>query len=72
MESLTSGAKGITLNDDLTKTSQERLDLFYVFVKVGFTVDHTASQFLLFFSYAFPSPAQFHKACKHKNFLSTE
>ncbi|XP_033627197.1 eukaryotic translation initiation factor 5-like [Asterias rubens] len=33
MESLTSGAKGITLNDDLTKTSQERLDLFYVFVK---------------------------------------
>ncbi|XP_038075868.1 eukaryotic translation initiation factor 5-like [Patiria miniata] len=33
MQSLTSGAKGITLNDDLSKTSQERLDIFYMFVK---------------------------------------
>ncbi|GBN52267.1 Eukaryotic translation initiation factor 5 [Araneus ventricosus] len=33
MESLTSGAKGLMLNDDLEKSPQERLDLFYVFVK---------------------------------------
>lgn len=34
MESLTSGAKGLMLNDDLEKSPQERLDLFYEFVKV--------------------------------------
>jgi len=33
MESLTSGAKGLMLNDDLEKSPQERLDLFYEFVK---------------------------------------
>uniref|UniRef100_T1IQQ0 Eukaryotic translation initiation factor 5 n=1 Tax=Strigamia maritima TaxID=126957 RepID=T1IQQ0_STRMM len=34
MEALTDGAKVITLNDDLEKTQQERLDIFYNFVKV--------------------------------------
>ena len=34
MQSLTHGAKGLTLNDDLEKTQQERLDIFYQFVKV--------------------------------------
>ncbi|GFQ66337.1 eukaryotic translation initiation factor 5 [Trichonephila clavata] len=33
MDSLTSGAKGLMLNDDLEKSPQERLDLFYEFVK---------------------------------------
>lgn len=33
MECLTSGAKGLMLNDDLEKSPQERLDLFYTFVK---------------------------------------
>lgn len=33
MESLTSGAKTLMLNDDLEKSPQERLDLFYEFVK---------------------------------------
>ncbi|XP_055941320.1 eukaryotic translation initiation factor 5-like [Argiope bruennichi] len=33
MESLTSGAKGLMLNDDLEKSPQERLDLFYEFIK---------------------------------------
>lgn len=33
LESLTSGAKGLMLNDDLEKSPQERLDLFYEFVK---------------------------------------
>lgn len=33
MEALTSGAKGLMLNDDLEKTPQERLDLFYEYVK---------------------------------------
>ncbi|XP_071512104.1 eukaryotic translation initiation factor 5-like [Diadema antillarum] len=33
MQSLTGGAKGLTLNDDLEKTQQERLDIFYKFVK---------------------------------------
>ncbi|GFS89920.1 eukaryotic translation initiation factor 5 [Nephila pilipes] len=33
MESLTSGAKGLMLNDDMEKSPQERLDLFYEFVK---------------------------------------
>ncbi|GIY41426.1 eukaryotic translation initiation factor 5 [Caerostris extrusa] len=33
METLTSGAKGLMLNDDLEKSPQERLDLFYEFVK---------------------------------------
>lgn len=33
MESLSTGAKGLMLNDDLEKTAQERLDLFYEFVK---------------------------------------
>lgn len=32
MEDLTDGAKGITLNDDLDKPQQERLELFYKFV----------------------------------------
>ncbi|XP_015928348.1 eukaryotic translation initiation factor 5 [Parasteatoda tepidariorum] len=33
MESLTTGAKTLMLNDDLEKSPQERLDLFYEFVK---------------------------------------
>ncbi|XP_022094015.1 eukaryotic translation initiation factor 5-like [Acanthaster planci] len=33
MQSLTSGAKGITLNDDLGKSPKERLDMLYNFVK---------------------------------------
>lgn len=33
LEALTDGAKVITLNDDLEKTQQERLDIFYTFVK---------------------------------------
>lgn len=33
METLTSGAKTLMLNDDLEKSPQERLDLFYEFVK---------------------------------------
>ena len=34
MGDLSGGAKGLTLNDDLEKTGQERLDIFYKFVKV--------------------------------------
>lgn len=33
MEDLTSGAKGLTISDDLEKTPKERVDLFYSFVK---------------------------------------
>ena len=33
MEVLTSGAKGLTISDDLEKTPKERADLFYNFVK---------------------------------------
>jgi len=33
MEDLTSGAKGLMLNDDLEKTEQERVDIFYKYVK---------------------------------------
>lgn len=33
MEDLSNGARGITLNDDLEKTQQERLDIFYNYVK---------------------------------------
>jgi translation initiation factor 5 len=33
MEDLTSGAKGLTISDDLEKTAKERADLFYSFVK---------------------------------------
>nr|CAG4643191.1 EOG090X05QT [Ilyocryptus agilis] len=33
MEDLTSGAKGLTISDDLEKTFKERVDLFYSFVK---------------------------------------
>ncbi|KAG1681952.1 Eukaryotic translation initiation factor 5 [Nymphon striatum] len=33
MEDLTDGAKGLMLNDDMAKTQQERIDIFYVFVK---------------------------------------
>ncbi|KAG8188549.1 hypothetical protein JTE90_007157 [Oedothorax gibbosus] len=33
MDSLTSGAKTLMLNDDLEKSPQERLDLFYAYVK---------------------------------------
>ncbi|XP_011674971.1 eukaryotic translation initiation factor 5-like [Strongylocentrotus purpuratus] len=33
MGDLSGGAKGLTLNDDLEKTGQERLDIFYKFVK---------------------------------------
>lgn len=33
MEILSTGAKGLMLNDDLEKTQQERLDIFYEFVK---------------------------------------
>lgn len=33
MEVLTTGAKSLTLNDDLEKSQQERLDLFYEYVK---------------------------------------
>lgn len=33
MQNLTSGAKVLTLNDDLEKTPQERLDIFFRFVK---------------------------------------
>ena len=34
MEDLTSGAKGLTISDDLEKTPKERIDLFYSFVKL--------------------------------------
>ncbi|KAG0418479.1 hypothetical protein HPB47_004827 [Ixodes persulcatus] len=33
MEALTSGAKGLMLDDDLEKSEQERVDIFYNFVK---------------------------------------
>nr|CAG4650137.1 EOG090X05QT [Sida crystallina] len=33
MEDLTSGAKGLTISDDLEKTAKERADLFYSYVK---------------------------------------
>ena len=33
MEDLTSGAKGMTISDDLEKTPKERADLFYSYVK---------------------------------------
>lgn len=33
MEALTTGAKGLMLNEDLEKTQQERMDLFYAYVK---------------------------------------
>lgn len=33
MEDLTSGAKGMTISDDLEKTPKERIDLFYAYVK---------------------------------------
>lgn len=33
MEDLTSGAKGLTISEDLEKTPKERIDLFYSFVK---------------------------------------
>jgi translation initiation factor 5 len=33
MEDLSNGAKGMTLNDDMEKTQQERLDIFYEYVK---------------------------------------
>nr|CAG4634773.1 EOG090X05QT [Alona affinis] len=33
MEDLTSGAKGMTISDDLEKTPKERIDLFYSYVK---------------------------------------
>jgi len=33
MEDLTSGAKGLTISDDLEKSSKERADLFYAYVK---------------------------------------
>ena len=33
MEDLTSGAKGLTISDDLEKTPKERADLFYSYVK---------------------------------------
>ena len=44
MQSLTSGAKGLTLNDDLEKTQQERLDIFYQFVKVTFSLHLSINQ----------------------------
>ena len=34
MLALSSGAKGLTLNDDLEKTASERLEIFYKFVQV--------------------------------------
>ena len=34
MGELTSAAKVMTISDDLEKTQQERVDLFYAFVKV--------------------------------------
>lgn len=34
MEDLTSGAKGLTISEDLEKTPKERADLFYTFVKL--------------------------------------
>ena len=33
MEDLTSGAKGLTISDDLEKTEKERVDLFHSYVK---------------------------------------
>nr|CAG4643940.1 EOG090X05QT [Lepidurus arcticus] len=33
MEALTSGAKGLTISDDLEKTEKERVDIFYDFVQ---------------------------------------
>lgn len=34
MEDLTDGAKGLMLNHDTEKTPQERMDIFYAYVKV--------------------------------------
>lgn len=33
LEALTAGAKGLMLDDDLEKTEQERMDIFYNYVK---------------------------------------
>ena len=35
MKDLTDAAKSLALNDDLEKTQQERLDIFYNYVKVS-------------------------------------
>ncbi|XP_076321931.1 eukaryotic translation initiation factor 5 isoform X3 [Tachypleus tridentatus] len=46
MEDLTAGAKGLMLNNDLEKTQQERVNIFYEFVK--FTHEnHKAQKYLL-------------------------
>lgn len=42
MGDLSCGAKGLTLNDDLEKTGQERLDIFYKFVKAKKASDNFA------------------------------
>lgn len=36
MEEISEHAKGLTLSDDLEKSVEERVNLFYNFVKVGF------------------------------------
>lgn len=36
MEEISEHAKGLTLSDDLEKSLEERVNLFYNFVKVGF------------------------------------
>lgn len=35
MESLSSAAKSLALTDDVEKTPQQRMDMFYEYVKVG-------------------------------------
>lgn len=39
MEEISEHAKGLTLSDDLEKSLEERVNLFYSFVKVGFMTE---------------------------------
>ena len=37
MEDLSGGVKGLVMNDDLDKSAEERINMFFQFVKVRFS-----------------------------------